>query len=316
MRLLFTGGGGSATEALWRFWQDRYELHFADADEAAICPVIPVGRRHAIPFAVEPGYNDALAALCRRMEIDLLIPGVDEELPHIPAILSAAPDLMALCPDPAYVETMCDKLATARALSKAGLDSPRTETLDDADSMGFPCVLKPRLGRGSRGFHIVLDADQADAYRRLYRLSPLDIVAQELLTGQEYTVTMAADRNGRLRAVVPVKVQIKRGITLRAETEDNPQIIAACEAIHAALPTRGSYNIQLMLTDSGRVVPFEINPRISTTVCLAIAAGVDPVALYLDDAPAIMLHPFTDGVRLRRYWFNAVSAKEGDPTAP
>lgn len=76
-------------------------------------------------------------------------------------------------------------------------------------------------------------------------------------------------------------MEIKKGITLRAETDRDERVIAACVAIHAAQPVSGCYNIQLMKAEAGDVKPFEINPRISTTACLALAAGVDFVDVYL-----------------------------------
>ena len=120
---------------------------------------------------------------------------------------------------------------------------------------------------------------------------------------------MVADRTSHLRAVVPVKVSVKRGITLRAETARAETVIAACAAIHAAHPVIGCFNIQLMKTEAGDVKPFEINPRISTTTCLALAAGVDFVDVYLSSGQAtnpIMsgLASFRDHLRLKRSWHN------------
>ena len=115
--------------------------------------------------------------------------------------------------------------------------------------------------------------------------------------------------DGRLRAVVPVKVDSKRGITIRAETCADAKVIEVCIAIHAAVPAAGCYNIQLIKTETGEVLPFEINPRVSTTLCLVVAAGVDPIAIYLGQSPKEMLLPFAEGVRLRRHWKNFISAE-------
>ena len=120
---------------------------------------------------------------------------------------------------------------------------------------------------------------------------------------------MAADRASQLRAVVPVKVGIKKGITLRAETDRDEHVIAACAAIHAAQPVPGCYNIQLVKTEAGEVKPFEINPRISTTACLALAAGIDFISIYLGESQGSVNAPdrlmsFSHGVKLRRTWLN------------
>jgi carbamoyl-phosphate synthase large subunit len=70
------------------------------------------------------------------------------------------------------------------------------------------------------------------------------------------------------------------------------------------MPTSGCYNIQLILTKEGKALPFEINPRISTTFCLIVAAGIDPIAIFLEQDPNKEISKFTEGVKLRRHWRN------------
>lgn len=310
MRVLFTGGGGAGNEALCRFWGTKFELHFADASKDAFSPVLPGDRCHVIPFARDAGFVPAVAALCNRISADVLVPGVDEELPHMPRISALAQSLAILVPAPDYVETMLDKRKAMSLLLSKGIDAPRTRTLNDADDLGFPCFAKPRRGRGSRGIQVLQDREAGDAYLKLSGLDPTEVIVQELIAGQEYTVLMSADRKARLRAIVPVRVDVKRGITMRAETEANEAVLNACKEIHSSLPAAGCYNIQLFLTADGRVRPFEINPRVSTTFCLGIAAGVDPIANYFAQTDPRGLLGFREHLRIARYWHNHVWAQE------
>ncbi|MCE2510434.1 MAG: ATP-grasp domain-containing protein [Alphaproteobacteria bacterium] len=303
--LLFTGGGGAGNEAIFRLLGERYDLHFADADPAAIDPAIPAERRHAIPLAAAPSFGETLVALCQRLGVDLLVPGVDEELPH----LAAREDVPVLLPEPAYVSVMLDKLESVRALAAKGLDAPQTVAAGERWS-AFPCIAKPRDGRGSREVRVLDDASQVAAYLKLTGYAAESVVLQELLTGQEYTVLMAADQRARLHAVVPVKVEVKRGITLRAEIVDNGAVVETCRRIHAALPARGCYNIQLVHDKAGRVIPFEINPRVSTTFCLGLAAGVDPIAVYLQNEPPATMATGQAGTTLRRFWANHIQSEK------
>ena len=307
-KLLFTGGGGAGNEAIYRMWRDRYDLHFADAEILAINPTIAAERRHSIPMASDPGFVDGLAALCNRLRIDVLIPGVDAELPLMQTVSEQAPGTQILVPETNYVRTMLDKLETVRTLIANGLDAPRTETIEGIEEIGFPCIAKPRWGRGSRGFQILRDHEQADAYQRLSGLPPEEIVVQELMEGDEFTVMMVADRNADLAVVVPVRIDVKRGITLRGETERDVGVITACREIHETIPARGCYNIQLMRTTNGRILPFEINPRISTTFCLGLAAGIDPVSIFLQGALNAAAD-FTSGIKLNRAWHNLFEEK-------
>lgn len=306
-RILFTGGGGAGNEAIFRLFADLYDMHFADADPAAIDPTIPAERRHCIPMASSSNFVSGVMDLVRRLQIDLLVPGVDEELPALAGLADEGSDVDILVPDATYVNTMLDKFLTARTLRDKGLEALETITADDgrADAFRYPCIAKPRRGRGSRGVRIIGGTTERDAYLVLTGRPAVETVLQELASGQEYTVLMAADKRARLRAVVPVRVDVKRGITIRAETDSSDVVIRACRAIHEALPARGLYNIQCILTgEDGPLLPFEINPRISTTFCLAAAAGVDPMSLYLDnDNGDSSLAPFRTVV-LRRNWRN------------
>ena len=307
-RLLFTGGGGAGSEALSRLLQGHYEVHFADADNDAKPHSIPLNRWHQIPFASAPTFIKELHHLCRKLEVDILIPGVDEELLLVANVRNSM-ECDVLLPPVAFVKAHLDKLTSNSLLHEHGLPAPTTEPLSAHQRIPFPCIVKPRQGRGSRGVAIVHSEQELQAHVVLSGHRPEEFIIQELLAGQEYTIMMAADRAGQLRAVVPVKVGIKRGITLRAETDRDECVIAACVAIHAAQPVPGCYNIQLVKTEAGEVKPFEINPRISTTACLALAAGVDFIDIYLgnkkdENYKEIGLLLFRDGLGLRRSWHN------------
>jgi len=305
--LLFTGGGGAGNEAIHRVWRGRYELHFADADRMSFSPSLPRDHCHVLPRATEPGFVEALASVCQRVSADIVVPGVDEELPLIPLVRQRLPELKIFAPEPEYVSTMLDKASAMTRLKASGIDVPRTIALDRAADLGFPCFAKPRRGRGSRGALVIEDATAAAAYLHFHGRKAEDIVAQELLQGQEYTVIMAADLQRRLHAIVPVRVDLKRGITLRAETDMQETVIRTCTAIHRAFPASACYNIQLILTRDGRARPFEVNPRVSTTFCLAIASGIDPVEIFLNNREPSGLHQFRAGMSLRRHWHNHIS---------
>jgi carbamoyl-phosphate synthase large subunit len=293
--------------------QPRYDVHFADADPQARPPSIAPGAWHAVPLASAPDFMERLLDLCGGLGVDLLVPGVDEELTTIAAGRQAL-SCAVLLPEAGFVATHLDKLASCAALRGSGVPTPLTELCPDRRDVAFPCIVKPRRGRGSRDVRAVASEEELRAHILLCRRPAGDFIVQQQLRGQEYTVTMVADRHGVLRAVVPVRVAVKRGITLRAETDRDRRVVDACVAIHRAQPASGCFNIQAIKTDDGAVMPFEINPRISTTACLALAAGVDFVGLYLGGdaaAPSAALAPFQDGLRLARSWHNEFTAEAG-----
>jgi carbamoyl-phosphate synthase large subunit len=313
-RLLFTGGGGAGTEALARLLALRYDVFFADADPAAKPYQIAASQWRQIPLATAAEFANEIIALCNHLSIDLFIPGVDEELLPI-ARLHQPLGFKVLLPPEHFVARHLDKLASNQFLHQAGLPAPETVAADQG-RIGFPCIVKPRSGRGSRNVAAVFSEAELQAQITLARQAPEDFVVQEMVAGQEFTVMVAADQAGELRAIVPVLVERKRGITLRAATLDDRCVIDACRAIHAADPVPGCYNVQLIKTADGLAKPFEINPRISTTACLGLAAGVDFAGIFLglpgatghlDDGMA----RFTDHLGLKRSWHNEIVEPAG-----
>ena len=272
--LLFTGGGGAATEDLYRLLSDRYVVHFCDANPDAKPLNIPDARWHVIPSAkgedtwTNREFVPELAWLCQQLHVSLLIPGVDEELRPLTWAVTHGFPCDVLMPDSPFVFTHLDKLLSMRVLAAAGIPVPNTLRLqpkkDEQAWPVFPGVLKPREGRGSRGVVVVS--------------SPLDYIVQERLEGQEYTVTMVADKSQHVRAIVPAAVLAKDGVTTHAMTTANLEVMEACRAIHHAMPTAGVYNIQGVNGADG-FKPFEINPRVSTTTVLAMRSGVDVIGL-------------------------------------
>lgn len=304
-RLLLTGGGGAGNEAIWRLLRHSYELHFADADMSAIDPSIPNERCHSIPFATDETFLSKTAELCQGLDIDLLVPGVDEELPVLAHNARRLKPTKLLLPSASYVDTMLDKQKMAVALAERGILVPSTQSLlGNLDQVHFPCICKPRSGRGSRGVSTLKDRRDAERLIEAMGVVAVDMIVQNKIEGTEYTVQMVADADGTIRKIVPVKVDVKRGITLRATIDAEPDVLAACRAIHAAIPARGCYNIQLMLTPGGSAIPFEINPRVSTTLCLVLAAGIDPFAIFLEGADATTLAQEPRKLSLRRHWHN------------
>lgn len=306
-RILFTGGGGAATEALWRYLSEKYDAFFADACVDSIDPVIPVDRRIEIPYADASNFISAMQDVAAEKNIDLIIPGVDEELLlFCEARNSSLPKI--LLPSLEFVATMLDKLKSMEAIKSVGLSAPQTVPVIAASTVGFPLVVKPRSGRGSRGVHILNSIDEIQAYKLMYRVDDDKLIAQMLMRGDEYTVLVAGDDYGNLIAVVPVKVVQKKGITIRAQIDVHPAVVQYAKEFHDAFKPSGVYNIQCIVDKDGFVLPFEVNPRVSTTFCLSIAAGFDPFSDRPSYMQATELFLPKESLCLTRNWSNHIFA--------
>ena len=75
---------------------------------------------------------------------------------------------------------------------------------------------------------------------------------------------------------------------------------------HNKFRTACIYNIQCILTKDDVILPFEVNPRISTTFCMSIAAGFDPFELYSRKNTEEDLFVPSNEVCLYRNWKNNI----------
>lgn len=307
-RLLFTGGGGAGNEAIWRLLSHKYDLYFVDADIANIDPKIPDSIKFKIPLASSKHFCKSLIALCEDLRIDVLIPSVDEELTSLANTSPKKNSFDIMLPHKEYVSTMLDKLTMIRALQDKHLDVPETKMLsEDIANFNYPCIIKPRSGRGSRGVFSVKSREEVESYKNKIVHAMDSYVIQQQKFGSEYTVQMIANHEGKLIHVVPIKVFSKKGVTIKARIDKNEAVMSACRLVHENIPSRGTYNIQLILTDEDNVFPFEINPRISTTFCLAIAAGIDPIEVYINGVNSNYSEDFKNQKQLNRHWHNHFS---------
>ena len=303
-RVLFTGGGGAGSEAFSDLMVNKYIAHFADADIRAMPPGIQKTHWHQIPNAGEEMFGNALRDVLRTHHIDVLIPSVDEELEYL-AENRTEMGCDVLLPQKEVVSLCLDKKACMEYLKAQGASSPKQWSVENAGT--FPCITKPRRGRGSRDVRIINSKEELNAYMSLMGYAGNDVVIQEYIKGQEFTVMMAANSSGDLIGIGCVKVDVKKGITIRASIDNDPIVIRDCIRMHNSLKAAGTYNIQCIKTKD-RAVPFEINPRISTTSCLCYAAGIDFISAYYEerkglDSPTLC----REGASIKRSWRNTIS---------
>lgn len=303
-KILFTGGGGAGNEAIWRLLSAKYELFFADCNVNNIDPQICQSRKVKIPQANHPSFLDSLIKVTNDLEIDFLVPSVDEEL----SILSKKRDLFdcqIFTPDYSYISEMLDKYLCANTIKQAGFTAPQTYYVNDWKKLNFPMIIKPKSGRGSRGVMVISSEEELDAYRVFNKFEDTDLIVQELINGQEYTVLVSANKDQELNGIIPIRVDQKKGITISATLEMNEVILNYVKAFHNNFPTRCIYNIQCILTSTGQVYPFEVNPRISTTFCMSLAGGFDPFYMY-DQINIKGLFDINKEVSIKRFWKNSI----------
>ena len=285
--VLLTGMGGSAAVELITSLRatGRYRVIAVDASPYAAGYAV-ADSHHIIPFASDPDFADAFRKVLIAERPDFVIPLVDEEILAVNRIVREefGGAMRVVGPSVAFSELTMDKWRATAALKDAGVPVPDSWLAGDASGASFPAIIKPRSGRGSRGLAYLSGPGDLSAYLEEAESDADEYIVQKRIVGTEYTVSVVAGLDGRLIAVVPKEVLVKRGITQAGVTRNVPAIDAVCRTIHDRLEPAGPFNVQLMLSRDDVPYVFEINPRYSTTTTLTIAAGVNEVDLVISDA--------------------------------
>ncbi|MFC7765746.1 ATP-grasp domain-containing protein [Leucobacter soli] len=109
------------------------------------------------------------------------------------------------------------------------------------------------------------------------------LIVQDLLPGEEYSVDVIADAQGRVVSAVPrTRARVDSGVAIAGRTVRDPELEGTAEAVARAIGLVGVANVQLRRDRDGRAMLLEVNPRFPGALPLTIAAGVDIPSLVVD----------------------------------
>ena len=303
--ILLSGLGGSLFPYLHEKLIEHFDPVYVDADDTlkALYPKLDF---HPAPLVLAPEYPAFINRLITQKGIKWYVPLIDEEI-LVAKNAVANTDCRLVSPDADFTQLCLNKLDLMEKLAETSIStipSWRGDRLPDP--ITYPLFVKPIFGRGSRGIFKLEQRTQLQAYLALYDYQPQELIIQEYIAGQEYTVGVLANRNNDLISISSRKVLSKKGVTIRAVTEDNSVIEQSVQSIQRILQPCGPYNVQLYLTADNEVKIFEINPRFSTTVVMSYAGGVDELKLFTDypDGYSGPVKRPQAGLELRRSWQN------------
>lgn len=263
---LVTGVGGPAGRAVAAYLCER-GFRVVGAD---MRPLSNAGRFCLLPPASDSEFISALQRIIEEEGISFLIPTVTEELPKV----ARARDLIrgkgcfVYVSSPRAVGIANDKWTTASALTALGVSVPRSYCGNSRqqllESIPFPILSKPRVGRGGRGIEI---HESTEALPMV--LSP-ERIYQEFLSGEEYDVNVFARGNGDSPiSVVLQKTVLQNGRVGNAaavQRVDEREIAELAEDAVRALSLEGPVDIDIRRAANGHPAILEINARVGANV--------------------------------------------------
>jgi carbamoyl-phosphate synthase large subunit len=230
-----------------------------------------------VPQCSDPDFIDQVLAISRREEIRLIVPTIDAELPIFAKSrdLFAAHGVHVAISDPATVLICGHKGLTHSWLTVAGFPCTRQSTIaaimESPRGWHYPLIVKPIQGSASKGLRVVRSEEELRAVSRFDD----GLIVQELAEGQEYTINVFVDANGKCVCAVPHRrIEVRGGEVSKAVTSKHVPMMDLARDIAEKLPgARGPLNVQCFLSATGEIKIIEINARVGGGYPLAHRAG-------------------------------------------
>jgi carbamoyl-phosphate synthase large subunit len=314
MKVMVTGAGALLGQGIIRsLLKSSLQPEILAVDPSPLAPALYwVPHRALVPMAKDPKYLDVIESLLRDHRPDAVLVGTDVELELFARHredLERRYSTWIVVSSPEVVATADDKWATFRFLRDHGFPAPASALPGDESELiaqvGFPLVVKPRVGARSVGVSVVRNRAQlARAVEGLEAPVIQECVGSD---AEEYTAgTLTFDR--RCDASIVMRRDLRDGNTYRAFVEPYPELNEVVRRMAVALGAHGPANFQFRLGASGQVQVFEINARFSGTTPLRMHAGFNEVEMVLRKVVKgeAIVQPPIERMTLLRYFTETV----------
>lgn len=240
-------------------------------------------------FYLAPGasdqskYIDFLKSVIRAEGVDALLPISEPEIEVLNERREEIESLgvKLLLNNQLIIENFLDKFKMVRFLDRLGIKVPRTMSLREYDgTIDFPIIIKPRRGYGSKRLWIVEDEHDL-AYVK--KKDDGHLIVQEYLGRVEEEYTTGVFSNGDNVSSITFKRHLGfGGLSAEAVYTECPFLEELAEKIASATELRGCINVQTRRLHDNLFVPFEINPRLSSTLPFRKHFGFDDAVWWLN----------------------------------
>ena len=232
---------------------------------------------HQVPLASDSDYIEAIADLCKTMDVDCVIPASDPEIQTLVRPDNNLISIPIICQKEDTLSIFSDKLATAAHLDSSIILSPWADGNDREaieqvlQQTGYPLIVKPRRSSGSRSVSKV--EDKASLDKALKNTHEPFVQAYLDNDGGEYSVGVF--RCDEFEESIAFKREIhpiNSGCSWFAELDQVPEVTQYAMQVARSIGALGSINVQLRLTREGPRL-LEVNPRFSSLVAARAACG-------------------------------------------
>lgn len=252
---------------------------YNDSIAPAFCNIFEL----AVPTNSE-NYFEWLFSIIKKYKINMIIPSIEADMylwnenrKEIEStgtfVLLNNSQLINLCQDKWNFYTQLQPLIHEYLI-------PTTDDLSK-NIFGYPYILKPKKGFGSKG--IIKIHNEEDYQKYKYKITK-DLIMQPIIgtDEDEYTVSAFFDQEHNLIDYLPLKRKLSsNGYTESAEVV-NYDFSHILEKIAEVVKPLGPTNFQFRLDKNDNMKLLEINPRISSSTSIRASLGYNESQMCVD----------------------------------
>ena len=285
-----------------------------DADELAPA-LYHCDRRVLVPRIADPAYVPTLAALREEHDVRLVVPLNDLDFPVLSRERDRLAPALVLLPDAEASSRMSDKLEAHRFFVANGFPSPGSWAPEDVpDDVRFPVLVKAREGFGSRNIHLAEDREQLAFF---VRLAQVPSFVQEVCLGEEFSIDVFCDMDGRcLNAIPRTMLLSKGGESIKGVSINDRELIEHGARVAELVGVKGPATVQCFREPDGSLPITDVNTRFGGAFPLPLASGAGypdlALALARGERPEPRLGDFTEGVAMTRFFSEVCLAPSGE----
>lgn len=217
-------------------------------------------------------YIDDLIKTILENNISIVVPTIDTNLKRLSSnknYIEKNTKAKLVLSDIKVIDIFSDKIKTSMFFERNNIKAPKRLTSND--DLIYPLIVKPRSGSSSKNVFVAKNQQEVDFFSSYIK----DPLIQEFIDGDEYTIDMLIDDDGKPILIVPRKrIKIRGGEILQGKIEKNKLIIESIMNLVSLVNFYGPITVQVIVKES-QVYFIEVNPRFGGGVPMSIKAGAN-----------------------------------------
>ncbi|RXI47036.1 hypothetical protein DP130_10310 [Clostridium tetani] len=282
--ILVTGIGGDIGQGIIKCLIDvnyASNLYGCDLDKYAAGQKLVKDFFLAPRVDVEEKYIEFLKKIIEEKNIEYIVPSTEAEIKLLGKYRNSKvfKDVNILINNQLILDTFLDKYKTITFFYENKIMCPKTYLIQEfTEQLPFPVILKLREGAGRKGFFIVNNKDDLTYFKRNYKKT----IIQEIVGDIDHEYTIGVFSDGKKVNSIGFRRYLGYGsLSKYVEIENDTKIQELAEKIASITNLKGSINIQARKV-KGDYIPFEINPRLSSTLYFRNYFGFQDLKWWID----------------------------------